>query len=635
MVAQPTDTATRAATRARVGTGASSGIDQASIRQVTAHSDMLAIVSEVVELKRAGTSHRGLCPFHAEKTPSFHVNAALKVYHCKGCGAGGDLISFVRETRGMGFVEAVQWLADRAGVELVRQDLDPHERARRDSERSQRARLIELATVAQQFFRSRFSSPDGRAAADYASKRGLGPAIAVRYGLGAVGGGWSDLCDHLRRLGWADRDIVAMGLGIERPSGGLYDRFRNRLMFPIFSAQGDLVAFGGRDLSGDSQTAKYLNSPEVVDLERETSSPFHHFYKKGDVVFGLYQAREAIRKSGTAILVEGNLDVMTLAQAGFENTVCAMGTALTDVQARTIRRFAPQVVVLYDGDRAGRAAAHKAVPMLLAEGCNGVLVALPDGEDPDSFVRTQGAEALRQRIAEALPMLNAHLDALVAAWDGSLQGKSAILQAAGPLLALIGNHDAMARNMAYDYLAARLEPDAPLDLNRADQRRYLHRPIAIAPAPAPGRAADVAEGPAAAESELLQLLVWYPAELGQPALRDAVDFVAHPGTRLALRDLLALHRDHGLDLDAVARWAIDYADAELRGRVLTWLAEPAPAPAAQAARQVAELVDRIVTVREIDRQMQRLVEQLRTAPLESQRALATRLFELRRLRSRH
>ncbi len=595
---------------------------------------MLAIVSEVVELKRAGTSHRGLCPFHAEKTPSFHVNAALKVYHCKGCGAGGDLISFVRETRGMGFVEAVQWLADRAGVDLVRQDLDPHDRARLDSERSQRARLIELGTVAQQFFRARFSAADGRAAADYAAKRGLGPAVAVRYGLGAAGTGWTDLCDHLRRLGWSDRDILAMGLGVERQSGGVFDRFRNRLMFPIFSAQGDLVAFGGRDLSGDGQTAKYLNSPEVVDSERDAASPFHHFYKKGDVVFGLYQARDAIRKSGTAILVEGNLDVMTLAQAGFENTVCAMGTALTDVQARTLRRFAPQVVVLYDGDRAGRAAAHKAVPMLLAEGCNGVLVALPDGEDPDSFVRSHGADALRQRIAEAPPMLNAHLDALVAAWDGSLQGKSAILQTAGPLLALIGHHDAMARNMAYDYLAARLDPDAPLDHNRATQARYLHRPPALAPAPAPSGPAAVPEGPAAAESELLQLLVWYPAELAQPALRDAVEFVADAGIRLALRDLLASHRDHGLDLDAVARWALDHPDEQLRGRVLSWLAEPAPAAAGQAGRQVAELVDRIVTVREIDRQMQRVVEQLRTAPPESQRALATRLFELRRMRSR-
>jgi len=595
---------------------------------------MLAIVAEVVELKRAGTSHRALCPFHAEKTPSFHVNAALKVYHCKGCGAGGDLISFVRETRGLGFVEAVQWLADRAGVDLVRQDLDPRDRARLDGERTQRARMIELATVAQQFFRARFSASEGRAAAEYAAKRGLGPGIAVRYGLGAAGSGWSDLCDHLRRQGWSDRDIVAMGLGVERQSGGIYDRFRNRLMFPIFAAQGDLVAFGGRDLSGDAQVAKYLNSPEVVDPEREAASPFHHFYKKGDVVFGLYQAREAIRRSGTAVLVEGNLDVMTLAQAGFENTVCAMGTALTSEQARAIRRFAAQVVVLYDGDRAGRQAAHKAVPLLLAEGCNGVLVALPDGDDPDSFVRTRGAEALRQRIAEAPPMLNAHLDALVASWDGSLQGKSAILQAAGPLLALLGHQDAMARNMAYDYLVTRLDPDAPLDQTRTTQGRYLHRPQALAPAPARPPMAATPEGPAAAESELLQLLVWYPAELGQPALRDAVDFVAHAGIRLALRELLALHRDHGLDLEAVARWAIDHTDPELRGRVLSWLAAPAPVAAGQVARQVAELVDRIVTPREIDRQMRHIMEQLPTASPETKRALSTRLFELRQLRGR-
>ncbi|MSQ83896.1 MAG: DNA primase [Myxococcales bacterium] len=617
------------------GRGARGLIDHDIVRQVVAQTDMLAVVGEVVDIKKKGTSYAGLCPFHAEKTPSFHVNTALHVYHCKGCGAGGDVIRFVRETRGLGFVDAVQWLADRAGIEVQHQDLSPTERAQWEDERSQRARMLQLSQLVQQFFRARFSAPQGKLAADYATQRGLGQAIAVRYGLGAATAGWSDLADHLKRLNCSEADMLDLGLVAPRASGGVYDRFRNRLMYPIFTSQGDLVAFGGRDVSGDPQAAKYLNSPEVIVGDQDQTSKFRHFYKKGDNVFGLYQAREAVRRSGKVILTEGNLDVLTLVQAGFENAVCAMGTALTEVQARELRRFTDSVVVLYDGDKAGRAAAQKAVPLLLASGCNGVLVALPDGEDPDSFVRQRGAAALQALIDSAPPMLNAHLDTLVGQWDGSLQGKSQILQAAGPLLALIGQHDAMARNMAYDFLLSRLDPDQPLAENRAAQGRYLPRPTAVLRVAAVNSLNEPAVNePSSAERELLLALVWYPAELGQPALVDAVDYIEHPGIRLAVRDLLATQRSRGLDLAGVAQWAIEWSDQTVRNWVLEWLAEANPVAAGRAAAQVAQLVDRIVSGRELDSQMRAIAGKLATADPEQQRLLAARLFELRKIKGR-
>ena len=607
------------------------GADQ--IREIVSASDMLAIVGESVDLKKSGArSFRGLCPFHTEKTPSFDVTPALHVYHCKGCGAGGDVIKFVRETRGLTFVEAIELLAQRAGIALQREELSPSERQRWDAERSRRAQMLALAQAAQQFFRGRFGAAQGKAAHDYAAGRGLSQAIAVRYGLGAAGTGWTDLSDHLRQLGWAERDLIDMGLAVARESGGIYDRFRNRLMFPIFTAQGDLVAFGGRDLSDDKQTAKYMNSPEVTVAGEEETSRYRHFYKKGDIVFGLYQAREAIRRTGRAILVEGNLDVMTLAQAGFENAICAMGTSLTEVQAHEIRRFTDKVVVIYDGDAAGRKAAHKAVPVLLAAGCNGVAVTLPPAEDPDSLVRVHGAAALQARIDAAPPMLNAFLDQLAAQWDGSLQEKSKILQQTGPLFALIGQHDAMARNMAYDYLIGLLDKDRGLHDGRQAQARYTARPATLMPSVAPAQAvANDAIAPP--ERELFELAIWYPTVLGQPVLQAAIDVVQHDAIRLALRDLVARHRDRPLSLGDIGGWALQLPHPDLRQLVLDWLGQPPRIQAHEVERELALLVERVARPQALEARLRQVAAELPTATgerLETLRVLFAQLTRLRR-----
>lgn len=566
-------------------------LDQ-SVREVADRVDMIAVVGEVVDLKSAGSSHKGLCPFHTEKTPSFHVNATRKLYHCYGCGAGGDAIKFVRETRGLSFTEAVEYLAERFGVALERDQVGPEELRRAAQARSERGRMLELARQAQAFFRGRFDLPEGSAARDYAARRGMTQETVHRFGLGASGVGWTDLSDHLRRQGWSEGDLLQMGLAVGRDSGGVYDRFRNRLMFPIYSAQGDLIGFGGRDLSDRPDVAKYMNSPEIILDSEAEDSRFRHLYKKGDVVFGLWQAREAIRRSGHAVLVEGNLDVMTLAQAGIANAVCAMGTALTDHQAKAIRRFTDRVAVIYDGDAAGQKAADKALPQLIMAGLEGVLVTLPPAEDPDSYVRRHGAEALQRLISQAPPLLNAYLDRLMAHWDGSIQGKTRILQTVGPLLATMGQRDPISRDMAYDYVIARLG-DSHLETGRAQLGRYLNQTAA-----ATGDAAAADELPQplddepapVAEQQLAELLLWYPAVLGQFEASGVLEVFQHSGLRLALRDLCAEAHQHPMDLGAVTRWAQQLPPSSGRTWMLRWLVAEAPrVPAGQVHAELHRL----------------------------------------------
>ncbi len=552
-----------------------------AVRSVVAQTDMLAVVREVVELKKAGASFKGCCPFHAEKTPSFHVSPGLKLYHCYGCGAGGDVIRFVQETRSLNFVEAVEMLAERVGITLERVAERPEDSARRAEAKSARGRMLELDRAAQAWFRSRLQLPEGRKAREYAEKRGLTAATIERFGLGASGIGWTDLLDHLTRQGFGRDDIIAIGLakiGDVKPGnrgGGTYDRFRDRLMFPIYTAAGDLVGFGGRDLTGDKEVAKYINSSEITLDSEEDSSRFKHFYKKGDCVFGLWQAREAIRRTRTAIVVEGNLDVITLAQAGFDNAVCAMGTALTDAQAKEIKRFADRVALVFDGDTAGRKAAMKAVPVVVGAGLEGSYVVLPQGEDPDSFVRKFGQDAFRALLDKAPPLIDGYIDALVGESDHSLQANSLILQKAGPLLTAI--QDGISRDMARNYLQAQLTKGA-IEPHRATFDRYLQRLVPLPPkieAPQQARPDPTFGEPEVdkLEQDLCAVLVWYPALCGQAAQYGALDLLAHAGVRLALRDLCAIAREREVDTDTVTDWTQALPDGRARRLILRLLVE--------------------------------------------------------------
>jgi len=335
--------------------------------------DIVRLVSDYVPLKAAGQRLKGLCPFHHEKTPSFSVDPQLQLFYCFGCQAGGDAFKFVMLYEKTDFAESVEFLAKRWGVPLPRAAGKPE-----DDSRS-RGMLINESAMA--YFRSQWSEPArGRIARDYLAKRGVSDAIAERFGLGFAPESWDGLSAVLGARGFKAAEILTAGLAVPRKEGsGQYDRFRNRVIFPIRDVAGRVVAFGGRAL-GDSEP-KYLNSPETPA------------YVKGEHLYGLDVAKESIRREGFAILVEGYLDLIALHQAGFENVVASLGTALTPLQVKLLARYTERVVVSYDGDAAGVAAAVKSLDLFLERGLDVRVAEIPEGQDPDDFVKEHGAAA--------------------------------------------------------------------------------------------------------------------------------------------------------------------------------------------------------------------------------------------------
>jgi DNA primase len=351
------------------------------IESVRNAGDIVRLVSDYVPLKPAGSRLKGLCPFHEEKTPSFSVDPTRQLFYCFGCQTGGDIFKFVMLYEKVTFPEAVEFLAKRWGVPIPaksRPKVDgPAERLRR------------MNDAAQAYFQSTLSDKKaGAACRRYVDARGIGEETASSLGLGYAPDAWEALRVHLLSRGFKAEDILTGGLALPRKRGdGAYDRFRDRLIFPIRNVNGRTVAFGGRAV-GDSEP-KYINSPETPA------------YKKGEHLYGLDLAKEAIRKAGTAIVVEGYLDLAALLQAGFKNAVASLGTAFTAGQARLLARYCNRVVFSYDGDAAGAAATERSLDLLLERGFEVRVVELPGGMDPDDYIRNNDAEAYGRLLEEA------------------------------------------------------------------------------------------------------------------------------------------------------------------------------------------------------------------------------------------
>jgi DNA primase len=357
------------------------GFPQDFVEAVRAAGDIVRLVSDHVVLRPAGSRLKGLCPFHEEKTPSFSVDPGRNLFYCFGCEAGGDIFKFVMLYEKVGFTEAVESLARRWSVPLPKAD--------RKSADSPHARLLRINAEAEQFFRSVLDDARaGAAARKYLDQRRLSPVTAKALGLGYAPSAWDALRGHLVGKRFTPEELVSAGLVLPRKSGsGEYDRFRERLIFPIRDVAGRPVAFGGRAI-GDGEP-KYINSPETP------------LYKKGEHLYGLDRAKESIRRQGQAIVVEGYLDLAAVAQAGFDNVVASLGTAFTAAQARLLARYCSRVAFSYDGDAAGAAATERSLDLLLTKGFEVRVVELPGGADPDDFIGTQGAEAYAQLLSDA------------------------------------------------------------------------------------------------------------------------------------------------------------------------------------------------------------------------------------------
>lgn len=379
------------------------------VAEVLAANDIADIVGATLELKPAGSGRlKASCPFHHEKTPSFTVNRQRQIYHCFGCGKGGDAISYLIELEGLSFGEALRKLADRAGIRLPVS-------TERDNQADQlRSKVLEFNKFASAHFRELLAHPmRGSVGRQYLKSRQLKEETTRRFSLGFAPEGWSNLLDAARAQGFQDQVLEAAGLFKRGDAGRLYDFFRNRLIFPIEDVSGNVVAFGGRDL-GDSP-AKYINSPETA------------VYRKSRVLYGLSKAREAFRREDFAILVEGYIDLLRCFDAGIENVVATCGTALTQEQASLIRRYVPEVVIVYDGDGAGIAAALKATSILSAAGLTVRAMALPNNQDPDDFIRAEGGDAFRALLKDA-PDFVAFYIRMSESRTATIEGRSAVAQ---------------------------------------------------------------------------------------------------------------------------------------------------------------------------------------------------------------
>ncbi|HQD14011.1 MAG TPA: DNA primase [Ottowia sp.] len=400
-------------------------IPQHFIQELLARADIVEIVGRYVQLKKTGANFSGLCPFHGEKTPSFTVSPSKQFYHCFGCGKNGNAIGFLMDHTGAGFVETVHELAQQYGMPVPEDERSPAERARAAQETERRATLTDVLARAAEAWRKQLKASPR--AIDYLKRRGLSGEVARQFGLGYAPEGWRALASVFPNYG--DALLVDSGLVIvsEDDEGKRYDRFRDRIMFPIRDVKGEVIGFGGRVL-GDEKP-KYLNSPET---------PVFH---KGRELYGLFEARAALREHGHALVVEGYMDVVALAQQGFGNAVATLGTACTPEHVHKLFRFTDQIVFSFDGDAAGRRAAHKALEaaLPLATDTRSVkFLFLPPEHDPDSFVRAEGAEAFAQAVRDAVPLSRFLLDA--AAEDCDLQtaeGRSRLAARARPLWQLL------------------------------------------------------------------------------------------------------------------------------------------------------------------------------------------------------
>ncbi len=395
------------------------------IDQVRERTSILEVVQRHVTLKKKGNSWVGLCPFHQEKTPSFNVVPHKGIFHCFGCGEGGDVFKFIMKVQGLGFMEAIKELAGPAGVTIQERELSPDERQRL----RKRATLYDICEAAAAWYSQvLLARPEGAPGRAYLEQRGMTRETIERFRVGYAPAQWTGLLEHLHRRGFPEDLAVSAGLARRREQGsGAYDFFRGRVMFPILDERQRVLSFGGRLVqntgSGDREAPKYFNGIES------------DIYHKQRVLYGLSHARAAIQREDRAILVEGYFDVTALAQAGVAEVVATCGTALTTDQLQILRRFSPRVVALFDADAAGVKAAVRAMPLFADAGMEALRLEIPGAKDPDEFIQAHGAEAFNSLLERTAPLME-----LVIRWNGEQHGTSPLgrqrsLQALAPLVA--------------------------------------------------------------------------------------------------------------------------------------------------------------------------------------------------------
>jgi DNA primase len=392
------------------------------ITEIRSRADIVEVISGYLPLKKAGRNYRALCPFHPEKTPSFMVNGAKQVFHCFGCGIGGDIFGFVMKSENLSFPQAVKVLAEKFGVPIPRRKVSPS--AKREIDR--REELYKLNQLAMDYYHDILFRREGTEAREYLRKRGIGKAVIEEHRLGYALIGWNGLVNYLLRKKAPLKLAEELGLVIAKKTGGWYDHFRGRIIFPIFDLGGKVLGFGGRAL--DENPPKYLNSPESA------------LYKKSKSLYGLHAARGFIREKELALIVEGYLDLLTLHQFGFKHAVATLGTALTENHIRLLKRFSDHFITIFDSDESGAAATIRALPLFLDEGISCKVVRLPGKHDPDSFLQGGHRDEFQEMVSGAIPIFDFFIDAVLSGSDlASAGGKARAIEEILPMVERVRN----------------------------------------------------------------------------------------------------------------------------------------------------------------------------------------------------
>jgi DNA primase len=594
-------------------------IPREKIDDVRERTNIVEVVKRHVELKRAGTaSWKGLCPFHAEKTPSFHVHESRQFFHCFGCGEKGDVFSFLTRIEQRSFMEVLRDLARDVSVDLPEKQMSPAERQARADEESEKQRMWRAMEAAVAFFESQLAAPVGAAAREYLAGRGISPETASRFRVGYAPAAWDALQKHLLHKSIPLAVAEQLGLvGVNER--GQYDFFRDRVMLPVFDRQKRPVGFSGRLLDPEAKAAKYVNSSD---------SPLFH---KKELLYGLPFALDPIRRSSLAVVVEGNFDVLSLHEAGIAEAVAPMGTALTAEQVAQLGRVAERVVVVFDGDEAGERASRKAVPLFVEAGIDGRIARMPAKTDPDDFVRRDGAEAFKKLVENARPVVEQLIDDVSRGTEATIPGRMKSLELAAPIIARVRNPTE--RELYVGRLATALGLSVA-QIWRAVRDAASGREAAApraggADAPAAAATPAVPEEPCdEQELEALVLLASRPELWAKPEARRIEDLLTDPRLRSLCRTAReAIARDGRLDAPT---W-VEPASPLARTSVMQALMERSYDRVADPDRVLRSLEGRLALARvqaEFDATNKQLEEARKAGDSRTIPSLQKRLMEL-------
>jgi len=562
--------------------------DDHFLEDIRAVTDIVELISPYVKLKKKGKNWFGLCPFHNEKTPSFSVNQDRAMYYCFGCGAGGNAITFLTEHDGMSFPQAVEELAQRAGIPLPKRQAEPGT--------DTRDQLYEALDAAAKFYQGMLKEKGGEQSVSYLKARGITGATAKKFRLGYAPGGWDDLLKHLESRGFNTGVIKDAGLVKPRDSGGFYDTFRNRLVFPFTDRRGRVTGFGARLLDDNEEGPKYLNGPDT------------RLYRKGDVLYGLSQAVESILKEERALLVEGYFDVLSLSQSGIGAVVAASGTAFTERQAFVLKRLLKKVLLIFDADTAGLKAALRSYKGLVREGLDVTFLAMPSGEDPDTVIRSEGVEAFRTRIRQANTVVEFYLEQLDPPMEERAIGERA--EAARGLLELLRHDsDELRRAMSIQQLSARIGLDE--ETLKREMDSLADRDVVYQGSDSESSHVTQPDSAGRLETELLRLIIDDSENRERLISSLSAEDFRDPRCRNLFSRFTEQFKEEQFSIDMV----LEHAEPDTRNLLASILAEESPLNENELTENTNEILQRIEVRRSKERRrmLKTSIEQARRA----------------------